>query len=65
MSTLWIYQRSCSNGGKVIPVSEIRSTTPGRGNLRLFYLRLVGVVVDVILTLNEKSVSGGLKHTVG
>lgn len=49
----------------MIPVSEIRSTTPGRGNLRLFYLRLVGVVVDVILTLNEKSVSGGLLHTVG
>lgn len=49
----------------MIPVSEIRSTTPGRRNLRLFYLRLVGVVVDVILTLNEKSVSGGLKHTVG
>lgn len=54
------YQGGGPDGGKVVAVAIVGSAASSRGSLGLVHLRLVGVVVDVILTLGG---GGAESHT--
>lgn len=57
------HQGGGSDRGKVVSVAIVGSTASSGGNLWLVHLRLVGVVIDVILTLRRRKVSLNPGHS--